>query len=299
MLKQVRYFQAVVHYQSFTEAAAACFISQSAISQQIQALERELGVTLLIREKRQFHLTPAGKYFYEHSLLIVHDLDQLIDETIRLDRGQEHDLTVGCLPYDTTDAIQQILPSYHQMYPDIRIHLRHGSHEDLYRMMQNREADLILNDIRRQPSQQYVNYFLTRRTVFAAVPQDSPLADLAELDVEQLKRTPCIIVSTPGQEQVEKDFYQTYVGIASPFLVTDNWDEAQLMMLSRRGFLPVDLEETPPQSASIAYLPLLHQGTHITRDYYAFWPVSCDAPHIRAFAKLLHQHASSRPDDTK
>ncbi|WP_207706699.1 LysR family transcriptional regulator [Acetobacterium tundrae] len=52
MLKQIRYFQSVVRNQSFTEAAEECFVSQSAISQQIQALENELGVKLIVREKR-------------------------------------------------------------------------------------------------------------------------------------------------------------------------------------------------------------------------------------------------------
>ena len=50
MLKQLRYFQAVVECGSFTEAAEQCYISQSAISQQISALEQELGVSLLKRE---------------------------------------------------------------------------------------------------------------------------------------------------------------------------------------------------------------------------------------------------------
>ena len=60
MIKQIRYFQAVVRCKSFTEAAEECFISQSAISQQIQALEQALGVQLIRREKRRFSLTPAG-----------------------------------------------------------------------------------------------------------------------------------------------------------------------------------------------------------------------------------------------
>ena len=54
MLKQIKYFQAVVRCNSFSEAAEQCYISQSAISQQVQALERELGVTLLKRENRRF-----------------------------------------------------------------------------------------------------------------------------------------------------------------------------------------------------------------------------------------------------
>lgn len=46
MIKQIRYFQAVVRCKSFTEAAEECFISQSAISQQVQALEQELGILM-------------------------------------------------------------------------------------------------------------------------------------------------------------------------------------------------------------------------------------------------------------
>ena len=65
MLKQLKYFQSVVRLNSFSEAAeenfiSANFISQSAISQQIQALERELGFQLLERKNRTFALTPGG-----------------------------------------------------------------------------------------------------------------------------------------------------------------------------------------------------------------------------------------------
>ena len=63
MLRQIKYFQTVVRLGSFSKAADECFISQSAVSQQIQALERELGVTLLQRENRKFSLTPAGEFF--------------------------------------------------------------------------------------------------------------------------------------------------------------------------------------------------------------------------------------------
>ena len=47
MLKQLKYFQSVARLNSFSEAAEENFISQSAISQQVQALERELGFRLL------------------------------------------------------------------------------------------------------------------------------------------------------------------------------------------------------------------------------------------------------------
>ena len=71
LLKQMKYFLTVVDCESFTEAAEKNFISQSAISQQIKALGKELGVDLLKREGRQFSLTPAGEYFYRHGKGII------------------------------------------------------------------------------------------------------------------------------------------------------------------------------------------------------------------------------------
>lgn len=60
LLRQIKYFCTIVEEGSFTEAAEKCFISQSAISQQIQSLEKELGVKLIKRENRRFSLTHAG-----------------------------------------------------------------------------------------------------------------------------------------------------------------------------------------------------------------------------------------------
>ena len=80
MIKQIQYFQAVVRCKSFTEAAEECFISQSAISQQVQALERELGFNLLERKNRKFSLTPAGEHFYKKSLVLIADYERMCQE---------------------------------------------------------------------------------------------------------------------------------------------------------------------------------------------------------------------------
>lgn len=77
LLKRMKYFAAVVECGSFTEAATKCFISQSAVSQQMAALEAALGVKLLERNGRGFRLTKAGELFYSKGkelLLQVEDL---------------------------------------------------------------------------------------------------------------------------------------------------------------------------------------------------------------------------------
>lgn len=82
--RQLRYFVSVVDCGSFTGAAEQNHISQSAISQQIQALEQDLGIALLVRENRRFRLTPAGDYFYRQGRTLLQDIDALKTETIRL-----------------------------------------------------------------------------------------------------------------------------------------------------------------------------------------------------------------------
>ena len=97
LLKQIKYFIAVVDRNSFTEAAEQMYISQSAISQQIQSLEKELGVTLIKRENRKFSLTPAGDYFYRNSKGAVDAIEKVARETVRIGKDSESTLRIGYL----------------------------------------------------------------------------------------------------------------------------------------------------------------------------------------------------------
>ena len=97
MLKQLKYFQSVVRLGSFSAAAEENFISQSAISQQVQSLERELGFALRVRKNRSFSLTPAGEYFYRKSLLLTADCDRMCAEAAKIAKGEAANLKIGYL----------------------------------------------------------------------------------------------------------------------------------------------------------------------------------------------------------
>ena len=97
MLKQLKYFQSVVRLGSFSAVAEENFISQSAISQQVQSLERELGFALLVRKNRSFSLTPAGEYFYRKSLLLTADCDRMCAEAAKIAKGEAANLKIGYL----------------------------------------------------------------------------------------------------------------------------------------------------------------------------------------------------------
>ena len=116
MLRQIRYFQSVVQNNSLSEAAEECHISQSAISQQIKALEAELGFPLLERKNRKFVLTPAGEHFYKKSLVLVADYEQICRESARIARGEDAVLKIGFLrSYCHAGKAEKIRLKMHQV----------------------------------------------------------------------------------------------------------------------------------------------------------------------------------------
>ena len=88
----MKYFTAVVEYGSFTEAAEQCYISQSAISQQIRALEKELGVELIHRENRKGLLEEA---------------DDIRRETVRIGQQLQRNYCVFWLKDQTNYYIEE------------------------------------------------------------------------------------------------------------------------------------------------------------------------------------------------
>ena len=177
MLRQIQYFQAVVRNNSFSEAAEECHISQSAISQQVQALERELGFRLLERKNRRFTLTPAGEYFYQKSLILVADYERICRESARIAHGKNASLRVGCLRSYSGREFYRAVEQFAREYPDVSLEIQQGNHEELYRMLQEERLDLALNDQRRAFSDAFVNLILaTAASAVACVTASSGIS---------------------------------------------------------------------------------------------------------------------------
>lgn len=199
MLRQIRYFQSVVQNNSFSEAAEECHISQSAISQQIKALENELGFQLLERKSRKFVLTPAGEHFYKKSLVLVADYEQMCRESAKIARGDDAALRIGYLRSYSGREVQLALEEFTEKYPGISVQLMYGNHEELFRLLRTEDTDLVLNDQRRAFSDEYVNLVLTTSSMYAEISARNPMAALPSVAPQELKNIPCILVASREQ----------------------------------------------------------------------------------------------------
>lgn len=288
MLRQIKYFQSVVRHNSFSEAAEECYISQSAISQQIQALERELGFALLERKNRRFNLTKAGKYFFRKSLVLVADYEQLCREASRIAHEDGMTLTIGYLRCYSGQEFYQALGDFSAQYPDVSVKIHNGNHEELYYLLRTNQVDMVFNDLRRACSDEYVNMILTDGRDFIEIASANPLADMDWVTPEELKNIPCILVSSPSQQETEQAYYQSVVGIQGEFLFANTMEEARLLVAGGQGFMPVEgIREPGEFSSAITRLPLYRGEEQITRRYGAFWKKNSENEYAETFAWIL------------
>lgn len=284
----MKYFVAVVECNSFTEAAQQCYISQSAVSQQIRALEEELGVELIHRENRRFSLTPAGEYFYNQSKGLLSEVEDIRRETIRIGQDAELQLRIGYLRCYSGQELHQAVAEFSRIYPEVAISIVNGTHEELYDLLRFGGVDLILNDQRRAFSDQYANYQLLRCGCYAEISARNPISSQESVELEELKHISCILISSREQQNTEEDYFKNTLGFGGRFLFAENLEEGRLMVAGGRGFLPVESVGTlPPPSAAIRRLPIMQNGQQLQKNYCLFWIKEHSNYYIEEFAQML------------
>lgn len=288
MLRQIKYFQAVVRNDSFSEAAYECNISQPAISQQVQALERELGFQLLERKKRKFELTPAGEFFYKKTLVLVADYEQIVREAGRLAGGKQECLKIGFLRSYSGQEFHLALEEYAGKYPDIPVEVFYGNHDELYHMLLKHEIDIAFNDQRRAFSEEFMNIILTSDITHIEIARRNPMSSLDKITVRELKNIPCILVSSETEKETETEYYSTVVGLHGEKLFADNMEEARVLVISGKGVMPS--EGTPIEGSlgeNIVRIPLYRGEEPVKRNYCVFWLKEKTKKTAEEFAKIL------------
>ena len=124
-LRHLRYFIAVAEELHFGRAALQLGISQPPLSQQIQALEDELGVCLFERTNRRVALSAVGRLFLPEARQVLAQLDKAVGIARRAQRGELGELKVGftsSAPF--TSTIPRAILAFRQACPDVHLELR-------------------------------------------------------------------------------------------------------------------------------------------------------------------------------
>lgn len=158
-LRDLRVYLAVVDAGGFTRAAGRVHLVQSAISDAVARLERELGVRLLERRRAGVRPTPAGETLARWARLLVSGADRAVRDVAALRTGGAGTLRLGLLPTITPMVLPPLLEALHARRPVLEVRVREGLAPDLLERVRTGELDLavVFFPTERHPELEFVD----------------------------------------------------------------------------------------------------------------------------------------------
>ena len=278
--RQLRYFIAVAEELSFTRAAVRLHLSQPPLSQQIQSLEKDLGVRLLERNRRNVALTTPGKLFLVQARQILASADTARSQVVAAAAGYRGQLRLAytvSVSYHST--FPRTLLRYQQIAPDVSLQLCEMYTQAQYAALLDNQIDV--GFVRDEPTlpqdaRRLRLVAIAREPLLIALPAAHPLAGRPKLRLAELARD--AFVSQPR-------------GLASTFY------DRLVKLANNAGFEPVIAQNAQQLNGllalvaagmGIALVPASMQAVHLDGVHYV--------PLEDAEASMLLA-AASRADD--
>ncbi len=142
-LRSLKYFVVVAEELNITHAAERLGMSQPPLSSQIKGLEKELGVQLFVRGKRNLTITDAGMHLYRRAVQMLEMSDQTMQELQSLE-GLSGDLNISLVEGRAPYLMARWVAGFRAEYPSVRIHLWNGSGDEVLARLNHGLADLAL-----------------------------------------------------------------------------------------------------------------------------------------------------------
>jgi DNA-binding transcriptional LysR family regulator len=189
-LRQLRYFVTLSEELHFGRAAAREHIVQSALSQQVQRLERELGVRLLERSTHHVSLTAAGALFLVEARQILAHVDRAASAA-RSAASASPALRVGIIDA-SYDSMPQILHEVQARYPGLVIHQVEASVPEQYQQLLDGRLDVGIGRAALAPPE-VASHLFRRDPLGVMVPSGHRFADLDGIPVAVLAKEPLLL----------------------------------------------------------------------------------------------------------
>lgn len=197
-LRRLRVLREVVARGSFSAAADSLGLTQSAISQQIAALEREAGTPLVLRSPRGVKPTEAGEALARNARDIVARVADAEAE-VRAIAGRGARVRVASFPTAAASLVPQAIARFRELHPDVDVTLAPAEPPEGEAKLREGEADialLIQTDWQRSPDDGLDRAVLVADPMYVCLPQGHPKAAKSRLRLEDLRDDAWLVGST-------------------------------------------------------------------------------------------------------
>ena len=223
-MKQLRAFCHVARVGSITRAAEHIFSSQPAVSQHLQTLEEEFGVTLFERKGPRISLTPAGRRLYETTMPTVASLDRLPETFAAQHRGEiSGELQLAAGAATAAYVMPRYLKRFRERYPGVRVNVRIGTGRERLDWLRAYEVDVAFAAVDAPPPDLSFQYTFSSRHVLIT-PEDHPLAGRESVEIAEAAGFPAIAPAAGGYIRDAADMVLRQLGVViDVVLEVDGW----------------------------------------------------------------------------
>lgn len=207
-LEQYKIFNEAASTLSFSIAARNLFISQSAVSQTIHLLEKELNTTLFIRHPKGVKLTNEGTLLHQQiseALFLITDVENQITSINTLTAGE---LIIGAGDTISKHYLLPYIVKFKEFYPGVSIKVINRTSSEITSLLKTGQIDLgFVNDIIDEESLDYHNCF-TIHDIFVSNKKDTKIYDLKALSKQKL-----ILLETSSSSRRYLDYICSEQGV--------------------------------------------------------------------------------------
>ena len=201
-VKRLRILREVAHQGSFSAAGEALYLSQSAVSQQIATLEREVGMQLLDRTREGPKLTDAGKVLVSHAEAAIARLDEAERELAAIAGLEGGELRLASFPSASATVLTDAVAGFHGRHPGVRLRIADAEPEDSLPRLRAGELDVALvfgyPSIPAEPERDLDRTLLFTESMHVALPKGHPLTEQRVVPLTELSDMEWLCGSRPS-----------------------------------------------------------------------------------------------------
>lgn len=291
-MRYFEYFVAVAEELNFSRAAERLNIAQPPLSQQIQRLEKKLGVKLFVRTKRKVELTETGLIFLEEARRTLAQAESAVKTAQRAARGEVGRLVVGFVGSSAYGFLPTAIRTFRERFPDVELTLKELTTVE---QLQALKAESIDIGFLRPPifEEELEQESVQKEPFLIALSEKHPLARLTIVPPHLLAHEPFILVPhtlAPG-------FYDQMISICTqagfhPQKVQEAIQFHVIISLVAAGlgiaFVPSAIQTF--QRADVVYRQLENVTTQA--EIVAVWRRKASSPVLRAFLGVVHTYTT-------
>jgi DNA-binding transcriptional LysR family regulator len=287
-LRQLRYFVAVAEEGNLTRAAGRLHIAQQSLSQQIRALEAQLGVTLFERSAHGVELTDVGAVLLREARPVLARAERAFEAVRRAARGEQGELRVGFLSTVANYFMPPVVRAFRERHPGVNLHTEDLTIAALVAGLRDGALDAALT---RPPLvDDLATEVVLREPVAAVLPEGHPLADRAELTLADLADEPWVLTPRaswpPWHRQYDEDFARA--GYRPRVVQRGTTPQGLLALVAAGvGVTRLTLSSRSLRDGGVTFVPLADDEALVV----LAWRPDASTPALPALREVVHEIA--------